>query len=98
MRHPEKGHPIYVQIVHDQRLIIISRGAMQEYFQRRDIQARQVFEGLINHFNAREKRHTLGAGTALAQTQERCFEIPVPIGHAMLEEMLTAYGEPVSDA
>jgi hypothetical protein len=96
LRKPNMGHPIYVQVVRDQRLIIISKGAMREYFQKHDIQAKGVFDGLEKYFGAEDKRHTLGAGTVYAQTRERCIEIPVRDGQQVLHDLLTAQG-PVSE-
>ena len=95
LRSPGLGKPIYVQVVRDERKIIFSRRAMREYLNLNTIQPRQVFNGLLKFFHAKEKRLTLGAGTVHAQTQELCFEIFVPVGQfELLQQVLSAQGEP----
>lgn len=96
LQSPGLNHPIYVQVVRDQRLIIISKRALREYLEKHEIQVRQVYNGLVRYFNARDTRHTLGAGTVHAQAQERCFEIPVHEGQKVLCDLLVARG-PVRD-
>jgi hypothetical protein len=93
IRSPTPGHPIVVQISRDQRLVIFSRREMRDYLHKKEIQARQVFNGLVKYFKAREIRHTLGAGTVYAQTQEVCFEIHVPEGRPhVLTDLVQAQG------
>lgn len=83
-----------MQVVRDQRLIIISKLAMREYFEKRNIQVRQVFNGLTKYFKANSVKCTLGAGTQFAQAQEWCFEIPVRDGQSVLYDILIAQGMP----
>lgn len=93
LREPEKRCPIVVQIVRDQRKIIFSKREMREYLQRKEVQVRQIFNGLEKYFKATEVRHTLGAGTVYSQTQEVCIEILVPEGRPhILANMLEALG------
>lgn len=96
LRGPQPGHPIVVQIARDQRKIVFSKREMRDYFNKRDTQSRQIFNGLFKYFKATEVRHTLGAGTAYAQSQEVCIEIYVPPHQPhVLKDMLEAQGAPV---
>ena len=63
-----------------------------EHMQDKQIQARQVLDGLTKFFNMTEARVTLGAGTGFAMAQEVVLEIVVPEGRHMLEHMLVAWG------
>lgn len=93
LRAPGDNRPIYIQVVRDERMVIISKRAMREFMWKNEIQTRQVFKGLESYYNAVEARTTLGAGTAYGQTQEICYEIYVPQGeHRFLEHLLNAYG------
>jgi hypothetical protein len=96
LRAPTPGHPIYVQIVRDRRTITFSKREMRDFLHKREIQARQVFNGLIKYFKAKEIRGTLGAGTAHSQSQEVCFEMYVPLNQPhVLAEMVSAQGRPM---
>jgi hypothetical protein len=94
LRPPLKGHTLTVQIARDERKIIISKRALKEYLHKTGIHTRQILDGLEKYFRAREIKVTLGAGTVYAQAQEPCVEIMVPIGQPLLEDILTAQGEP----
>ena len=78
LRDPGKDRPIVVQISRDQRMIVFSKREMRDYLHKKEIQTRQIFNGLVKYFKAKEIRHTLGAGTVYAQGQEVCFEIYIP--------------------
>jgi len=75
---PLKGCPIVVQIVAKDRKIIFSKRELREYLKRKEIQSRQITDGLVTYFKAVEARHTLGASTKFSGGQEWCFEIEVP--------------------
>jgi Domain of unknown function (DUF927) len=93
---PLQGRPIFIQVAKDDRLIVFSRRAIREYLFSQEIHSRQVFAGLDKFFGAKETKRTLGAGTAHAQTQETCFEIPVPEGKfEILEDLVCARGAAV---
>jgi hypothetical protein len=94
LRYPEKMHPIYVQIMRDERKIAVSKRKFREYMQTNNIQARQVLDGLTKFFNATESRLTLAAGTGFSMAQETVLEIVVPEGRHLLEHMLVAFGPP----
>ena len=94
--HPTPGKPVYVQIVRDERKVIISKRRLREWLQEREIQSSQVLEGMTRFLKAKEIKLTLGGGTGLGLTQEVCMEIPVPPGHHLLEELLVAQGQPKS--
>ena len=95
LRAPERSHPIYIQIARDERKVVISKKALREYLEKADIRTRQIMDGLIKYYDAKEARLTLGAGTEYAQSQEMVFEIPVPaIGAHVLRDLLHARGEP----
>jgi Domain of unknown function (DUF927) len=97
LRTPIAGKPIVVQIARDQRKIVFSKREMREFLHKKEIQSRQVFNGLASYFKAKEVRHTLGAGTAYAQGQEFCVEIFIPADRPhILTEMLESQGQPVS--
>jgi hypothetical protein len=99
LRAPNPGHPIVVQIVRDQRTITFSKREMRDFLHKREIQARQVFNGLLKYYKAREIRGTLGAGTAHSQSQEVCFEMHVPLNQVhVLSEMISAQGPPSPSA
>lgn len=92
---PDTGHPIYVQIARDERKLVFSKRAFREFMNKNEIQPRQVFNGLIKFFHAKEARLTLGAGTVYAQTQELCIEIFIPVGQfEPLQQVLHAHGPP----
>jgi hypothetical protein len=92
---PNEGHPLYVQIARDERKIVISKRAFREFMNKHEIQPRQVFNGLVKFFHAKEVRLTLGAGTVYAQTQELCCEIFVPVGQfEPLQQVIYAHGPP----
>ena len=65
---PGLGKPIYVQIARDERKLVFSKRAFREFLNKNEIQPRQVFNGLVKFFRAKESRLTLGAGTVYAQT------------------------------
>jgi hypothetical protein len=95
IRKPDIGHPIYVQIARDERKLVFSKRAFREFMNKNEIQPRQVFNGLVKFFHAKEARLTLGAGTVFAQTQELCWEIFIPVGqYEPLQQVLHAYGPP----
>jgi len=96
LREPDKSHPIVVQISRDQRKVVFSKRELRDYLHKKEIQARQVFNGLENFFKAKEVRHTLGAGTVYAQGQEVCIEIYIPEDrpHVLLD-MLVSQGPSV---
>jgi hypothetical protein len=99
LRAPNPGHPIVVQIVRDRRTIVFSKREMRDFLHKREIQARQVFNGLLKYYKAKEIRGTLGAGTAHSQSQELCFEIHVPLHQShILSEMVLAQGPPSPSA
>ena len=88
------NRPIYVQVARDERKIVVSKRAMREFLEKRTINTRQVFAGLVKFFEAKELKITMGAGTVHARTQELCFVIEVPEDHEVLEDVLNAWGEP----
>lgn len=92
LNRPERFKPIYVQIAKDERKIMFSKRVFREHMQDKQIQARQVLDGLTKFFNMTEARVTLGAGTGFAMAQEVVLEIVVPEGRHMLEHMLVAWG------
>ena len=93
---PPVGHPIYVQVVRDERKIIFSKREMREFFAKHQIDARQVLNGLTKYFGGKENRHTLGAGTVFAQTQELCIELTLePNTPHVLTDLLQSHGMPV---
>jgi hypothetical protein len=92
--HPDSGRPIYLQIARDEQSIVISKRAMRAYLEENDIRPRQVFNGLLKFFRAKECKLTLGAGTVFAQTQETCFEILNAQRYLIFEEVLYAWGPP----
>jgi hypothetical protein len=95
LRDPGKDHPIVVQIARDQRKVVFSKREMRDFLHRREIQARQIFNGMATFFKAKEVRHTMGAGTVYAQGQEVCIEIFVPEGRPhVLSDLLEAQGPP----
>ena len=95
VRHsPQYERSIYVQIVRDQRLIIVSKHAMREFFKKHEVQAKGIFDGLKKYFGAGEEKITLGAGTYCSQVQESCFVIPVRDDQPLLYGILTAWGAP----
>lgn len=97
LRHPLQGRPVYVHVIRDERKILISKAKFRHYLNENGIQPRQVMDGLVKFLKAREVRMTLGAGTGLGLVQEQVFEILVPNGQHVLEEVLTAHGEPESN-
>jgi hypothetical protein len=88
---------ILIQVARDQRRIFISKRALREFLQKEGIHTRQVLDGLEKYYKAKETKISLGAGTALVQTQELCIELPVPVGHPLLEGVLTACGRPAGE-
>ena len=98
-RHPEPRCPVVVQIARDQRKIVFSKREMREFLHKKEIQSRQVFNGLASYFKAKELRYTLGAGTIHAQGQELCVEIFIPEGRPhILTDMLMSQGPPKDEA
>jgi hypothetical protein len=93
-KEPEKSKPIYIQVVREQRLVIISKRAMREFLYANNIHSRQVFAGLVKYHDAKEIKCTLGAGTTQSQSQEACYQLPVPhdTGH-IFHDLMKAYGE-----
>jgi len=85
LRDPNTGKTIYIQVVRDDRMLIVSKRAFRAWLDKQDIRSRHVFTGLAQWFSAEEKRMTLGSGTAFAQTQEACFFIPVPEDGPLVE-------------
>jgi predicted P-loop ATPase len=61
---PLLGRPVYIQVVRDERRILISRKAFHDYLRKERIQAGQVIAGLAKHFHSKEVRLALAAGTA----------------------------------
>jgi hypothetical protein len=94
-RHPGENRPVVVQIAKDQRLIVFSKREMRDFLHKKEIQARQVFNGLVSYFKAKEIRHTMGAGTFHAQGQEVCYQIHVPEDRPHpLTDLMLAQGPP----
>jgi predicted P-loop ATPase len=92
LHQPLPGRPVYIHVVRDERRILISRKALDDYLRKERIQADQVVEGLSKFFNAKKVRLTLGAGTAWVRAQEDVIELPVPPGSQLLEGVLCAHG------
>jgi Domain of unknown function (DUF927) len=93
---PNAGKPLYVQICRDDRTIMVSKRALRKYLDDNDIRTRQVFNGLVKYFDAKEAKLHMGAGTTYAQAQEYCFIIPVLDKKNVLFGMLTSQGQPVA--
>ena len=96
LRQPEKNRkPVYIQVIRDERKMLISKRRFREYLQENEIQASQVLDGMKKFFHAREVRMTLAAGTVLALAQESCWRSRSRPGSMLLEDLLAAQG-PVS--
>lgn len=95
LRDPGENRPIVVMISRDQRTIIFSKREMRDFLHKKEIQARQIFNGLDSFFKAKEVRHTMGAGTRFSQSQEVCFEIFIPEDRPhVLADLLASQGFP----
>jgi phosphoheptose isomerase len=93
--HSEYEKPIYIQIVRDERKILISKRALREFLQDDGIHARQVFSGMEKWFRAKEVKLTLGAGTVHGVAQEICIELTVGFDEerkSVLRDLIVAYG------
>jgi hypothetical protein len=95
-QYPATNRAIYLQIVRDARMVLISKRAFKKFLDDNDIRPRQVLNGMAEFFDAKERKHTLGAGTSFAQTQELCIEFVVPFGPSIFDGMMTAQGQPES--
>ena len=91
---PNVGRPIYIQVVRDARIVLIAKRAFKLFMADNDIRSRQVLDGMVKFFHAKEARHTLGAGTDHTQTQELCLEFVVPVGPGIFDAMISAFGIP----
>jgi hypothetical protein len=91
---PVQGRPIYIHIIYNERRILISKRKLREDLQERGIQSRQVMEGMVKYYGARDIKATLGAGVGIGLAQEQCIEILVPPGQKLLEPLFTFRGEP----
>jgi hypothetical protein len=93
--YPGENRPVLVQIARDQRKVIFSKREMREFLAKKEIQSRQVFNGLKKYFGAVDVKLTLGAGTKYGRGQEHCIEITVPHGVPhVLNDLLLAQGPP----
>ena len=91
---PNAGKPIYIQVIRDARIVLISKRAFRKFLEDNDVRPRQVFAGMAEFFGAKESKHTLGAGTPYPQTQELCLEFVIPMGPGIFNEMIAAHGAP----
>ena len=98
LRQPGDNRPVYVEIARDQRKVVFSKREMREFLAKKEIQARQVFNGLAGYFKAVDVKITLGGGTRWTQGQEYCIEITVPFGQPhVLNDLLTSHGSSKQD-
>jgi hypothetical protein len=91
---PLPGRPVHVHVVRDERKILIAKKAFSDYLRKERIEGRQVMEGLVKFFSAKEVQLVLGAGTPWSRAQEAVIEIPVTPGLQLLEGILMAHGKP----
>lgn len=91
---PNIGRPVYIHVARDQRTILVSKRAFKKFLDDNDIRSRQVLDGMAKYFKAKERKHTLGAGTANSQAQELCVEFVVPVGPGVFDGVISAHGQP----
>jgi len=77
IRGPNQGRPIYIQVVREGRIILISKRALKEFLEDKEIKTRQVFDGLVKYYGAKQGKLVLGGGTEYAAAQEQVIEIEV---------------------
>lgn len=91
---PNAGKPVYIQVIRDTRTVLISKRAFRNHLEKIEVRPRQVFAGMAQHFNAKEVKQTLGAGTVYARAQEMCLEFVVPAGPGVFDGVISAHGLP----
>jgi Domain of unknown function (DUF927) len=90
IHYPTANRQIMIQISVNERKIVLSKRAFREYLQEQGIHTRQVLDGLVKYYHAKDIKIAIGGGTSVAQAQEHCIEMPIPFGHAMLEDIFHA--------
>jgi hypothetical protein len=89
---PHPTRQTYVQICRDQRTMLISKAALRKYLRDQKIASRQVMQGLVNQYGAKEFKRGLGAGTKHGQAQEAILEIVVAPAETLFDDILLAKG------
>jgi hypothetical protein len=94
LNHPGRDRPIYVQVIRDERRILISKKAFGDYLKKERIPAQQVVRGLTKFFHSKLVKASLAVDTGYGKAQETVIELPVSSDSQLLEGMLYAFGRP----
>lgn len=93
LAHPIPGRTCSIQVVRDEQIILISKRALREFLENKNVAFKQVYDGMKEWYGAKERKLMLGNNTGWGYGQEMCLELPVAQG-GILEAVLYAHGEP----
>jgi len=74
---PGMNRPVYIQVAREKSIVRVSRKALREFLEMKNVKTRQVFDGLGKYYKAKPVRVVLAGGTDFAGVQEHCIEIPI---------------------